>query len=500
MTAQLASNFISTYAPTKKVMIVEDESVVSLDIKHSLMRLGYDIAGIAASGNSAIEKIQSSQPDLILVDIHLKGEMTGIDLSKKVRENFQIPIVYLTANADSSTFKAANQTDPYGYLLKPFEERELGIAVEIALHQHEQAQVIRSSERWYATAFQSLSEAVIATDRHGNVIFMNALAELITDWSLTEAIDRPMADVLTLQRKIRRSETIDGSDSIGMILEATLGASAEGMDAIPLPHQARLLTRSLQIVPVEGRAVAIRDTTGYVTGSLFTFRTVVEGREPTAKPRTNTPPDEQQSSSKRLANSAPDLAKKPISQHEIGCIQTFIESFIREQPTCFASGDLVASYDQETTTLTSRKEGNIVTGKLIRNALTAVVNRSSTYWESVCRILIENSFFPVSQRTNGTCHFQYCTIPEDCQVYRTSALGLWEVWHGKACPSEDQIIESSLVGNKVSRASLMVLRRGSWYHIQSLSLSNDIVKIKTIAGELFISIENLLVWGTQRWH
>ncbi len=493
MVTQLASKPDSSLAPSKRVMIVEDESVISLDIKNSLMRLGYDVAGVAASGDSALRKIESSRPDLILMDIHLKGEMTGIDVSEKVKSDFQIPIVYLTANADDSTFKEANQTDPYGYLLKPFEERELGIAIEIALHKHEKEQITRSSERWYATAFQSLSEAVMATDRHGDVIFMNALAESLTGWSLAEALDRPLTSVLSVKRKIQQFDTIEGSASSGSILDIALGETLSGIDVVPLPHQIQLVNRSsLQVFPVEGHAVAVRDTTGYITGSLFTLRTAVEMQaKASLKASAKTLKESQ---SKLSENSAPDEAENSISQHDIGCVKTFIESFIREQPTYFASGDLVAKHGEDAATLTSRKEGIVITGKLVRDSLTAIVNRSSAYWEVVCHCLIENSFFPVSQRTNGTCYFQYCTIPKDCQVYRTSALELWEVWHGKACPG------ASDAAHKVSRSNIMILRRGSWYHIQSLSLSNGTVKVQTIAGELFTSAENLLVWGTQMWH
>ena len=502
MTTQLKPNSVS--AATKRIMIVEDESVISLDIKNSLIRLGYGIAGTAASGDSALTQIQNSRPDLILMDIHLKGTMSGIDVSEKVKEAFQIPIVYLTANADSHTFKEANQTDPYGYLLKPFDEKELEIAIEIALHKHAKEQTIRSSEHWYATAFQSLSEAVVATDRHGDVIFMNARAESITGWTLAETLDRPITDVLTFQRKIQQLDTIDSSNSVRSILEATLGAAADGIDLVPLPHRARLLTKSLQTVPVAGQAVALRDVTGYVTGSLFTFRTALEKTEKTSLTKsvagsTHKLADTAGNSVNRAANSDPEQTKQPVSQHGIDCVETFIESFIREKPAPFASGDLIASYDSEVATLTSRSEGNVITGKLVRELPTAIVNRNSIYWETACRILIESSFFPVSQRTNGTCYFQHCTIPKDCQVYRTSAQELWEVWHGKVCPNEAHM-PKSIPAKKVSRANIMVLRRGSWYHIQSLSLANDVVKIKTIAGELFTSTENLLVWGTQLWH
>ena len=493
MTTQLDSNPDLKAAPLKRIMIVEDESVIALDIIASLTKLGYDVAGVAASGDSALRKIQSSRPDLILMDIHLKGEMTGIDVSERVKSEFQIPIVYLTANADDSTFKQANQTDPYGYLLKPFEERELSIAVEIALHKHEKEQVIRSSEHWYATAFQSLSEAVIATDSRGNVIFMNAMAESITNWSLQEALDRPITSVLTFRRNIQKSGTTHSSQDISLrSVSSILKSILEGTDVVQLPLETQLLSRSMQTIPIAGHAVAIRDTTGYITGCLLTFRA------PAVTSRTN-PPSAVPSASKErssLSIATPNATKQSIGDREIDAIKTFVDSFVREQPTRFSSGDLVADYDQTAATLTSQTEGNVVTGKLVRDKQTAIVKRNSNYWEAVCHTLIENNFFPVGQRTNGTCYFQYCIVPKDCQVYRTSALELWHVWNGKACPADGQAEATSTA---VSRANLMVLRRGSWYHIQSLSLSDDIIQIKTIGGEIFISTHERLVWGTQRW-
>ena len=498
MTTELDTNPIHQSAPPKKrIMVVEDESVIALDIISSLTRLGYDVAGKAASGDSALRKIQNSRPDLILMDIHIKGEMTGIDISEKVKSEFQIPIVYLTANADDSTFKQANQTEPYGYLVKPFEERELSIAIEIALHKHEKEQVIRSSEHWYATAFQSLSEAIMATDRHGDVIFMNAMAESITSWSLPEALDRPIADVLTFRSELQKSDasnTIDSSQATGMtsvssIVKAILG----GTDVVQLPPQTQLLSRSMQAIPIAGHAVGIRDTTGHITGCLFTFRTPVVTAQTKPLNSSLATPEKNQS---LLKTNTLDATQELIGDREIDSIKTFVDLFIRNQPTYFSSGDLIADHNQTAATLTSRTQGNIITGKLVRNIQTAIVNRNSDYWEAVCHTLIENSFFPVSQRTNGTCYFQHCTVPKDCQVYRTSAQELWEVWHGKASPKENS---DATTGAKVSRANIIVLRRGNWYHVQSLSLSDDIIKIKTIGGEIFISLHGMLVWGTQCW-
>ena len=494
--------------PAKRIMIVEDESIISLDIKNSLLRLGYEIAGVAASGDSAIRKIQDSQPDLILMDIHLKGEMTGIDVSRHVKANFHIPIVYLTANSDDSTFKAANQTDPYAYLLKPFTEKEIGIAIEIALRKHEKEQIVRSSEHWYAIAFQSLSEAVVATDRHGDVVFMNALAESITGWTFQEALDRPLTDILQFQRKIQQFDSVEIKGSVSSILNATL----RGSNVVPMPHDALIRGKASQATPVKGRAVAIRDSTGQITGSLFTFEPATDKNADSEKERSRiaelTPLSLADAFSS--ADSGAQAGKKAISQKEIDCIKSFIESFINQRPTStFSSTDLVASYGKDLKTLSSRTEGNVITGKLIRDNLTAIVNRDSSYWEVICHILIENSFFPVSQRTNGTCYFQHCTIPKDCQVYRTNAMELWEVWHGKPCPdtvakdvAKDADKESKGTSPqhlKVSRENLVVLRRGSWYHIQAMALSGNIVKIKTAAGELFVSSTDWTVWGTQLW-
>ncbi|MGB3669681.1 MAG: response regulator [Phormidesmis sp.] len=508
----------TTAVPTsaKRVMVVEDESVISLDIKTSLTRLGYSIAGVAASGDIALRKIRETRPDVILMDIHLKGEMTGIDVSEQVRSELQIPIVFLTANADSSTFKEANQTDPYGYLLKPFEEKELGIAIEIALHKHEKEQIIRSSEHWYATAFQSLSEAVIATDRHGDVVFMNALAESMTQWPLAEALDRPVSDVLAFQKKDESAESGGKVEPTGSVVNAALSAVLEGVGVMSLPSQAQLLTRSFHMVPVEGHVVAMRDATGYVTGALFTLRAIAISAD--AGVETDEAVAEVEAAKRELSARSPILlsqlpqqnstivsraasTNQSISPANVEYLKSFIESFINEQPTYFSSTDLIASYGKDLATLTSRKEGIVVTGKLVRNSLTAIVTRDSIYWETVCHILMENSFFPVSQRTNGTCYFQQCNIPKDCQVYRTPATELWDVWYGKACPGkiDPENTQGLTHGQKVSRKDLLILRRGSWYHIQGMLSAEGNVRIKTIAGELFVSNEDLIVWGTQRW-
>jgi CheY-like chemotaxis protein len=105
------------------ILVVEDEGIVALELRNRLQGMGYHIAGVADSGEHAIEKAARLKPDLILMDIKLKGQMDGVMAAEQIRINFDIPIIYLTAYADEHTLQRAKITTPYGYVLKPFEER-----------------------------------------------------------------------------------------------------------------------------------------------------------------------------------------------------------------------------------------------------------------------------------------------------------------------------------------------------------------------------------------
>ncbi|MBU0675849.1 MAG: response regulator [Proteobacteria bacterium] len=117
-----------------KIMVVEDEWIIANDIKNSLVDQGFMVTSIAASGEDAILRAEEDLPDLVLMDIMLQGEMNGIETAREIRGRFGIPIIYLTAYENKYLVEQAKQTDHYGYLLKPFKDRELQIAIEMALH------------------------------------------------------------------------------------------------------------------------------------------------------------------------------------------------------------------------------------------------------------------------------------------------------------------------------------------------------------------------------
>ncbi len=122
-----------------RILVVEDEILVARDLQSSLELLGYDVPEIAITGAEALEKIAATQPDVVLMDIHLKGDMDGVEAAGIVREQYDIALIYLTAYADDNTLQHAKLTQPYGYLLKPYQETELKTTIEVALYKHETA-------------------------------------------------------------------------------------------------------------------------------------------------------------------------------------------------------------------------------------------------------------------------------------------------------------------------------------------------------------------------
>jgi len=141
-----------------RIMIVEDEDIVALDIKKCLTGMGYAVPAISSLGEDAIGAAATIQPDLILMDIKLRGKMSGIDAAQKIRTHLDIPIVYVTAYSDEDTIEQAKFTRPYGYLLKPYNERELRAAIEIALYNHEFELQERAAQRPSVTVSMPLLE------------------------------------------------------------------------------------------------------------------------------------------------------------------------------------------------------------------------------------------------------------------------------------------------------------------------------------------------------
>lgn len=135
------------------ILVVEDEGIVAQEIKSRLEKAGYSVCGVAHEGQRAVADAEKLNPDLVLMDIRLKGQMDGIEAAGLIRERFNIPVVYLTAYTDPATLERAKAMDPFGYVVKPFETRSLMVSIEIALHRHRS-----ESERIYREKLQAVLE------------------------------------------------------------------------------------------------------------------------------------------------------------------------------------------------------------------------------------------------------------------------------------------------------------------------------------------------------
>jgi PAS domain S-box-containing protein len=211
-----------------KVLVVEDEQIVALELRDRVARMGHAVVAVVASGEQAIEATRRLRPDLILMDIKLQGALDGIDAASSIRTFADIPIVYLTAFADDATLQRAKVTEPYGYILKPFQERELHVVIEVSLYRHRMERALRESEAWRFALLRSVGDAVLATGIDGRVKFMNPLAGALTGWRETEAIGAPIDDVFkTIQPLERRgspwkdlhSKTLIGKDGSERLIE-----------------------------------------------------------------------------------------------------------------------------------------------------------------------------------------------------------------------------------------------------------------------------------------
>lgn len=174
------------------ILIVEDEWVIALDIKRHLNKLGYNVVGTANSAEKALDLVGKTKPDLVLMDIYLQGDQTGIAAAEKILQQFNLPVVFLTAHADESTLVEAIATHPYGYIVKPFEEQDLSIAIQVALANHRAEQAIQQALA-KEKQLNELKSQFISIVSHE---FRNPLSSLLMSLELLE-----QPDVLTPEKR-----------------------------------------------------------------------------------------------------------------------------------------------------------------------------------------------------------------------------------------------------------------------------------------------------------
>ena len=245
-----------------RILVVEDESILAVYIRTSLESLGYQVTAVVDTGNLALLEVERQRPDLVLMDIRLKGDQDGIETAEKIYERFDVPVVYLTAYADDDTLQRAKQTASYGYLLKPFDEKDLRPAIEIALNRHSLELKLRQRERWFSATLKSIGDAVAVTDVRGQIIYLNPVAQSLTNWSASEALGQDLDRVFSLVTESGREPREN----------MALGAIRKGV--VVTAGKNILTDRKGQQRPVEISAAPIQDESGSVVGAVLIFREI----------------------------------------------------------------------------------------------------------------------------------------------------------------------------------------------------------------------------------
>ena len=175
--------------PPANILIVEDQNIVARDLQSRLCNLGYSVSAVVASGEEAISQTRSLQPNLVLMDIQLKGELDGIQVGEQILVETDVPIVYLTAYSDEHTLRRATITNPYGYVIKPFGDQELRTTIDLALHKHQLERKVRESEARFRTLVENSSDVIVVVNANGNVTYNSPAADRLFEPSAMRSID-----------------------------------------------------------------------------------------------------------------------------------------------------------------------------------------------------------------------------------------------------------------------------------------------------------------------
>lgn len=183
----------------ERILVVEDESLIALEISECLINLGYNVIETASQPEEAVELALKENPDLILMDINLQEKMDGIEVAARIHEEKDIPVIYLTAYSEQAILERAKTTEPYSYILKPFQEEHLRVTLEMTLAQVKKDREREEQQKWLYSILKSMGNIIFVTDIEGNIEFINKKTESLFGIKARNIQGRNINDYLTVK-------------------------------------------------------------------------------------------------------------------------------------------------------------------------------------------------------------------------------------------------------------------------------------------------------------
>jgi diguanylate cyclase (GGDEF)-like protein/PAS domain S-box-containing protein len=256
----------------RKILVVEDEKILASNIRKSLQKLGYSVPETTDSGEEAIKKVAETNPNLVLIDICLTGEIDGEQTADIIQNHFHVPILYLTKHSEYTKLHKKRPTEPFSYITKPFLERDLYIAVEMALYKHQIEKRLQEEKQRLVAIINSMGCAVVVTSANGCIQMMNPIAEDLTGWKQDEAFGKDLVEVVSLVNK-------NGEEVIKNLATHAIEAG----EVLNLPENCILIAKDGTEIPIGDNVAPIRDHNGKTIGAVLIFQEITKRKQTEAQ-------------------------------------------------------------------------------------------------------------------------------------------------------------------------------------------------------------------------
>ncbi len=251
-----------------RILVVEDESIVAKDIQTTLTKLGYDVPATASSAAVAYQKLEELKPDLVFLDIKLKGDEDGIHIAEHIKIKYNIPVIFLTSFVDQETLDRAKVTEPYGYIVKPFNETDLKTTVEMALFKYGRDKEIRESQQRLANALGKVGEVIIITDTDCRITYLNQRAESFIGYGNNSANGVDLFDLISIERADNSS-----------VKKEELVTNMQNNEAVEYKDCNVITKRDNSSIPAILTSSPIRDEKDQLIGNAFVILKQEKGQD-----------------------------------------------------------------------------------------------------------------------------------------------------------------------------------------------------------------------------